>query len=295
VFVFGQFQAFSGPEPLAILQSRKAQELLAYLLLYRQQVHGREALAALLWPDQAADQARRYLRKTLWQLQSGLEPSGAAAVGADLESVWLDPTGLWSDVTCFEQAFALARNIAGEALDTEMAHALEEAVRLYRGELLEAWYSEWCLAERQRLQHLYLILVDKLMRYCACHGRLDSGLQFGYQILRYDSAREHTHRELMRLLYLAGDRTGAMRQYQQCERVLAQELGVEPAESTRALYRQICDDRLALGGPLAFLSSARPADPAASGPTALLEQDLNSLQATLNQLRSHLQQLLSSD
>jgi DNA-binding SARP family transcriptional activator len=48
----------------------------------------------------------------------------------------------------------------------------------------------------------------------------------------------------MRLHYLAGDRTTALRQYKRCVATLEEDLGVEPSMSTRILYEQICNDRL---------------------------------------------------
>ena len=58
-------------------------------------------------------------------------------------------------------------------------------------------------------------------------------------ILRYDRARERTHRQLMRLLYMSGDRTGALRQYERCVSALREELGVQPDKLTLALYEEI--------------------------------------------------------
>src|SRR5690606_35507187 len=52
-------------------------------------------------------------------------------------------------------------------------------------------------------------------------------------------AREHTHRALMRLYYVAGDRTGALRQFQRCTTALREELSVSPSPQTIALYQRI--------------------------------------------------------
>jgi DNA-binding SARP family transcriptional activator len=67
---------------------------------------------------------------------------------------------------------------------------------------------------------------------------------FGEKILYYDRARERTHRRMMRLHYLAGDRTSALRQYQKCVTILQEELEVKPAESTRLIYEKIRADKL---------------------------------------------------
>ena len=48
----------------------KAQELLGFLLLFPARAHMREALAARLWGESTTKQAKKYLRQTLWHLQS---------------------------------------------------------------------------------------------------------------------------------------------------------------------------------------------------------------------------------
>jgi two-component SAPR family response regulator len=93
-------------------------------------------------------------------------------------------------------------------------------VALYHGDLLEDWFQDWCLYERERLQNIYLAALDKLMDYCEASRDYDAGLAYGTRILRHDLARERTHRRLMRLYYLAGDRTSALRQYDRCVQIL---------------------------------------------------------------------------
>src|SRR6185369_1679789 len=95
------------------------------------------------------------------------------------------------------------------------------------------------LYERELLQNKYLMILDKLLGYCLTHQEFDAGQRYGALILRYDRAREHTHRRLMRLHHLAGDRTAALRQYERCALALREELGVKPDQRTVALYEDI--------------------------------------------------------
>jgi DNA-binding SARP family transcriptional activator len=132
----------------------------------------------------------------------------------------------------------------GRELDEAAARTLKDAVQLYTADLLESWYQEWCLCERQRLQDMYHTMLDKLMDYCEAHLDYETGVLYGTRILRLDPAQERTHRRLMRLHYLGGDRTAALRQYQLCERALRENLNVKPAQRTVALYEQIRADQL---------------------------------------------------
>jgi DNA-binding SARP family transcriptional activator len=249
--LFAKFQARAGDRPVEGLHAPKVVELLSYLLVYRDRPHAREALAALQWADRPTAQAKKYLRQTLWQIQTALEAGGSPPLLlVDVEWVQVDPqVAFWLDVTAFEEAFAEARNVPGWQLDGAAAAALEEAVGLYQGDLLEGCYQDWCLFERERLQGIYLAMLDKLIGHCEAQHDYQAGLAYGNRILRYDRARERTHRRLMRLHYLARNRTGALRQYERCVEALEQELGVGPSRRTVALYEQIRADRLGPGGP----------------------------------------------
>jgi len=228
--------------------SRKAQELFSYLLLYRDRPHLREALASLLWGNNATKQAKQYLRKALWQLQQALLTDGCSDNGRFLivEPEWIQfnpEANIWLDAKEFELAFASTQDISGRVLNSHQAKSLKQAVELYQGDLLEGFYEEWCLFERERFQRMYLLMLDKLMSYCEVQGKYAAGLMYGLRILKCDQARERTHRRLIRLHYLAGNRTEAIRQYEQCASILLQELGVRPAQRTIDLYEQIRRDQ----------------------------------------------------
>src|SRR5262249_29764758 len=54
-----------------------------------------------------------------------------------------------------------------------------------------------------------------------------------------DPLQEVTHRALMRLYTCQGRRAAALRQYQLCVDMLQRELGVEPEEATKQVYREL--------------------------------------------------------
>jgi len=244
VRVFGKLSIKRNDNTVHGLDACKLQELFTYILVFRESPHSRESLAALLWGDSSTAQSKKYLRQALWQLQRVLGSRSDKGddrifdVAADWVSFNSD-SDIWLDVAVFEQAFSVAREVAGQHLNTSQAQTLDHAIQLYQGDLLEGWYQDWCLFERERLQTNYLIMLDKMMSYCEAHEKYETGLAYGLRVLRYDRARESTHRRLMRLHYLAGDRTAALRQYEHCVAALNEELGVKPSRVTAALYDQI--------------------------------------------------------
>ena len=245
---FGQF-CVSGEDGSPVeLRAQKSRELLAYLLLHAKRPHRREALASLLWGEKPTAQSKKYLRQALWHLQSAFRLHNVTAGGELLlisaDSVQVNPAAdLWTDVSAFETARAAGRSRPGERLDAERARLLEEAVDLYRGELLDGWYHDCFLGERDRLQESYLEMLEKLLAYHAGREDHEQGVACAARILSHDRARETAHRQLMRSYYRAGDRAAALRQYAQCASALEEELDVEPSAETVALYEQIRRDR----------------------------------------------------
>lgn len=231
-----------------------AQKLLAYLLLHRERPHARERLGGLFWQNGCTRRTKAYLRKAIWQIQHVFEsePRADAPVNMSLlevEGDWIRlcrEVEICLDVEVLEHAFSAVRNRHGAELSESEARTLSEAVELYTGDLLENWYASWCLLERERLRDLYLMALKKLSRYAEHVRRYEEGIAWGMQMLTVDPARECAHRQLMRLRYLAGDRTGALRQYVRCADVLEAELGVDPSAATRHLHADIRNDTLSL-------------------------------------------------
>ncbi|MFL6275311.1 MAG: BTAD domain-containing putative transcriptional regulator [Blastocatellia bacterium] len=249
VRLFGKLSVTCGEETVHGLDGLKAREMLCYLLLHRRNPHPRERLAGLFWADSSTAQSKKYLRQTLWEIQRALQPCVPACnEGFFLSEAewmyWNPAVDLWVDVDDFECAFAAVSGVQGAEMDDCQAEALRGAVQLYQGDLLEGCYQDWCVYERERLQSGYLTMLDKLMSWCEIHNDYEAELTYGHRVLRYERARECTHRRLMRLYYLAGDRTAALRQYARCVTALDEELEVKPAKRTVELYNQIRADEL---------------------------------------------------
>jgi DNA-binding SARP family transcriptional activator len=203
-------------------------------------------LSEVLWADQPVTISKKNLRQTLWHLQSTFkEFKNSSRLELLIEDGWIHihlPTDFWLDTAEFEQVFNRVNHKQAGELGREDFDAMQYAVNLYRGDLLEGWYQDWCIFERERFQMMNLMLLDKLVQYCETHRQYDAGLSYGWQMLSHDHAYERAHRQLMRLYVMSGDRTQALHQYQRCAEALRAELGVEPSARTQRLYEQIQAD-----------------------------------------------------
>jgi DNA-binding SARP family transcriptional activator len=234
--LFGSLQLERDGRPLPNLPARRVGDLLAYLALYRDTLHTRERLAGLLWADAEEDRARHSLNTALWRLQRVLRGSSGAPrpyLRVSPQAIGFNPdSDCWVDVAEFESRCALAAQSDDPSL-------YEQAVELYRGDLLPDCYEDWCLVERERLQGLYVRALERLVSHYARHDDPERAVEFGRRILVCDPLREEVHRALIRLHLKADQPATALRQYRACEEVLRRELAVEPSAETRALLPRI--------------------------------------------------------
>ena len=222
------------------------QLLLGFLVLHRSRTFTREVLAGQFWGDVPDRQARYCLNTALWRLRKVLEPPGIPA-GTYLLKIpgseigFNEESNHWLDVAEFEvRARIIAQRpggVKGEDID-----AVAAALGHYTGDLLEGFYDDWVLRERIRLQDLHCNILEWLMAHYRQTGQLNRGIDCGLKILACDPLREEIHCQVIRLYLDHGQRSRALRQYQQCCDLLSSELGIPPMEETRALYGRITGD-----------------------------------------------------
>ena len=245
VRVFGKLRLQSGQCRVDTFPTRRAEELLAYLLIHQRARHSREKLVDTLWPDAGLSNGRASLSTTLWRLRSvfdRLQLPAADYLQTDRDWVSLEPvSALNCDHFDFEQQVLIAERATGdEARQKQFLLAIE----LYRGSFCEGIYAEWCLRERERLERLYLRAQGQLMAGYMRQERYQEAISAGQLVLDKDQLREEVHRALMRCYWKLGRRTAAAQQFQRCANLLQQELQILPMPETIALYRGIVEERL---------------------------------------------------
>lgn len=217
-----------------------AEALFSYLVLFQNRSHRREVLADLFWKERPYNKARRCLSTTLWRLKRELADSVSCLDTSSLGGVKFENLRLhWVDAVAFEKKATLALSQPVSDMGYNDILLLEEATQLYRGQLLEDYYDEWVLQERERLNLLYLHCLGRLMLYYRQQGNWVKGILYGQKILLVDPLREQVHRELIQLHLENGQRSLAVKQYEFCRQILHDDLGIEPMEETQAIYRRM--------------------------------------------------------
>jgi predicted ATPase/DNA-binding SARP family transcriptional activator len=223
ISLLGDFRLVYGEQPVATVNTARLQALLAYLVLYCDAPQPRYHLAFQFWPDSPEPQARTNLRKLFHQLHLAL-PDADRFLRADAQTVQWRPDAPFSlDVVEFERAAAQA----------DSRRALQEAVALYRGDLLPSCYDDWIVPERERLRQRFVEVLERLVGVLEDERDSQAAIGYAQRLLQCDPLREATYCRLMRLHALSGDRAGVLRVYETCAAVLQRELGIEPGLATR--------------------------------------------------------------
>ncbi|MBM2827159.1 MAG: transcriptional regulator [Dehalococcoidia bacterium] len=253
LYSLGAFRAFLGETELPITswKRKKSLSLLKYLAAHGSQPVHREAIIEFLWPEAAPSKGLERLKVVMYFLRRQLEGESrnGAHIVSDGEFYKLNPETLWTDVGAFEE---LAKEGTYHAKQREVESALERyqaAAVFYKGPFLQDEpYADWAMAERERLAEKYLFLLCEMAYLYESRNSYPDAIAAYQEALKVEPCREDIHRALMRALSTAGRHEEAVLQYRACQRVLKEELDVDPMAETVQLYQKILNVRQSTGG-----------------------------------------------
>ena len=224
-----------GPDGAAVgsvLRQPKRLGLLAYLAIASpRRFHRRDSLLALFWPELDEEHARAALRRALYFLR--VELGADVLTGRGEEEVGVSAESLWCDVSALDVALA-----SGD---------FQGAMALYRGALLEGLhvsaaapeFSEWLDRERGRIRERAAAAARSLVTHAEAEGRLTDAAGWGKRALDLEPDNESALRRVLSLLDRVGDRSGALRAYEEIAQRMAREYELEPSPETLALVEHV--------------------------------------------------------
>jgi DNA-binding SARP family transcriptional activator len=229
---------------------RKVVALAAYLAMSSLEAEGRHlsrvSLVTLLSPDLEPSRARAVFRRNLSLLRRALEGEWLVA---DRERVGTDPEAdFWLDVAQFTRLVHACEthDHPREQVCPRCLEAFAEAAALYQGDFLQGFglrgsmeFDDWQFFQAEELRQQLTLVLERLARGHGVQGSYEAALPYARRWLALDPLHEPAHRQLMVLYAAAGQRSAAMRQYEECVRILDEELGLPPADGTTALYEQV--------------------------------------------------------
>jgi DNA-binding SARP family transcriptional activator len=176
----------------------------------------RARVAAILWLDKTNARACANLRSALWRLNR----IGVEVISSRGPFLELAP-GIAVDVREFNHW--TGRLERGTPAEGDLDFPLPS------GELLEEWYDDWVVVERERIRQRSLHALEELSRRLAERGRYGRGIEAALTAVTAEPLRESAHRALIAVHLAEGNAAEALRQFERYRQLLDEELGVSPS------------------------------------------------------------------
>jgi DNA-binding SARP family transcriptional activator len=241
------------------LPGRQGRVVLAYLVAERDRPVPSEELAEAVWGSMPPPTWRPALRGAVSKVREFLEELELPADDMLTSSSGCYRLVLPGDATVDVELAAGEAEAAERALaDGDLEHALRAAgtARALAGRpLLPGQEGGWVERRRAAWQQVLVRALQAMVDAWLARGRGDAAVQPATELVGLEPFRESAHLRLLRAHAAAGDRGEALRAYDRCRRLLAEELGVDPSPELEA----------------AFLELLREPPGAAPGQRALLE------------------------
>ena len=244
ISLFGYPRVESGKEAI-VVPRRKALALLSYLGV-TQSHHGRDVLASLLWPEEDSAKSYAFLRNALWVLHQ--TPVGSAILATRHMVGLRTDTSLWVDVVEFRRLLQTCRrhNHPDSELCPEGVVALQAAVELAATGFMAGFtadssraFEEWQYGESDALAQELSGALARLSDCFEANGDAETALRYAKRRLALQTLDENAYRIVMRLQARRGDRAAALRTFDDCVRILDEELSLAPTDETTTLAEEI--------------------------------------------------------
>ena len=236
LIAFGPGRVYRGDEEVPIRAWRGQLPREIFFYLYFHSPVSRERLGAEFWPEVDSAGVTARVHNMLYRVRQAMGDPGFVELREGLYT-WNPGVSCWCDARAFEETIRKARALPPHSPGARIL--LERAVALYQGDFLEDFYREWCRGWRDRLRTAYLQALLRLGWICGRLQDFERGAAYFRQATEADNFCEEAYQGLIGCYMALGERNLAIHTYRQCCEILDRELGVLPAEETRALYEAI--------------------------------------------------------
>ena len=222
------------------LPGRQGRRALAYLTVARGQPVTRDALAEVVWSDSLPPAWEPALHALVSRLRGVLQQAGVTGeqglVGEGGAYTLRLPSDTWVDLEAAAAGLDEAQGAVrrGEPLRAYGPAAVAAAIA--RRPFLPGEEGPWIQRQRERLRETLVRAQECLAEVWLANGEAALAVAIAGETVEMEPFRESGYRQLMRAYAAAGDRAQALRVYERCRRLLSEELGVDPARETEAVY-----------------------------------------------------------
>jgi DNA-binding SARP family transcriptional activator len=199
---------------------------------------------AELWPNLDQDRALRDYKVALSGINQVLQPSldsrnpTSYVLRQGLSYGFNPDAQLIVDLDVLESELNISHQLEASNVEGSIAH-LRKALELYAGEYLpERIYDDWTSSERERLTTQFLLGSTRLAQLLLETNEAEEVIIWSQRVTAIDPLWEEAYRLQMKAHNLLGNRPMAIKVYEQCRRVLEEELSIEPMAATTHIYEE---------------------------------------------------------
>ena len=119
---------------------------------------------------------------------------------------------------------------------------LEQTIKIADGPYLTDIHGDWAITEQLKYQDICQQTLLELSELYLSEGEVQMGLGLARRILQSDALFEAAHRLIIQAYAALHDPAGMARQYQQYQKDLADQLGLQPSSEIVSLYEQLLNE-----------------------------------------------------
>lgn len=243
----GGFRVARNGEPVndVAWKSGHAKKLVKLLVAQLGAKVSREAVSESLWPEVPPERQGPHFRVLLHRTRRTLDGKGTTVGTASCirhadGQLTLDPERIWTDAAAFVRAVEQAKDLRKSRDASSALAAYEQAIALYGGDFLPGdTHEDWTAPVREQLRRTFLQALEAAALLCDGMGNDEGSHSLYERLFDHDPGHDAACQWLMRRHASRGLRSDAVRIYERHEMALRRDLGMEPDEQTKKLYRDI--------------------------------------------------------
>jgi DNA-binding SARP family transcriptional activator/predicted Zn-dependent protease len=219
-------------------RSARAKELFIYLLC-SEAAQTREQIAAALWPELSPAKAASNFHINLYRARQALFPGvftfedGKYKINPEIN--------IWFDVSEFELKL---KNVITNDKREFIVFSLEQAIKLYQGDFMGEFFSEWILERRRSLEDRFITALSSLSKMQIDDGHYDEAIENMLKILELDPFNDEAYSNIMEWQIKKGDSVSALTTYHRYINSVVGELNCSPSPKIELLHEHVLKDKV---------------------------------------------------
>jgi two-component SAPR family response regulator len=223
--------------------TKRARDIFCYIASSKHRRVEKDVLIDTFWSDEDLAAIEKNFHPTISHIRKALNSRQALKQNFIVfrdGAYQLNPELSYTiDTEEFDRYVAEAEKAKREGDDALFRQNLDAAHELYRGEFMAGVYESWAEEQRGYYREQFARILNALAKAAFKEKNWSQSIKLAQEILQDDPFREDVHRLLMRVYAAQGKRSQVKEQFENLQKVLKSELGVEPEAQTRRILQEL--------------------------------------------------------